>query len=159
MQLEHRTALITGASSGIGRAIAIEAAARNMHVVLTGRRLDALEKTRSMLSPRTVDGGASDGAAADVIVADLTRAADRERIHAILAERYRRLGEIERRLELWHRNNVASRRIEEIPGVGVLSATAAVAAMGDPAAFKSGREGSYSTYDICRKRGAYRKSI
>ena len=47
---------------------------------------------------------------------------------------------IEHRLRLWHRGNAASRRIAEIPGVGVLSATAAVAAMGDPSAFKSGRE-------------------
>ena len=47
---------------------------------------------------------------------------------------------IEHRLRLWHRDNAASRRIADIPGVGVLSATAAVAAMGDPAAFRSGRE-------------------
>ena len=51
-----------------------------------------------------------------------------------------KIGEIERRLKLWHRNNPASRRITEIPGAGVLTATAAVAAMGDPSAFKSGRE-------------------
>ena len=50
------------------------------------------------------------------------------------------IGEIERRLKLWHRDNAASRRIAEIPGVGVLSATAVVAAMGDPAAFRSGRQ-------------------
>ena len=50
------------------------------------------------------------------------------------------IGDIERRLKLWHRDNAASRRIAEIPGVGVLSATAAVATMGDPGAFKSGRE-------------------
>ena len=50
------------------------------------------------------------------------------------------IGEIERRLALWHRSNTACRRIAEIPGVGVLTATAAVAAMGDPAAFRSGRE-------------------
>ena len=50
------------------------------------------------------------------------------------------VGEIERRLKLWHRDIASSRRTAEIPGVGVLSATAAVAAMGDPAAFKSGRE-------------------
>ena len=50
------------------------------------------------------------------------------------------IGEMERRLALWHRNNAASRRIAAIPGVGVLSATAAVTAMGDPGAFKSGRE-------------------
>ena len=50
------------------------------------------------------------------------------------------IGEIERCLALWHRSNTACRRIAEIRGVGVLTATAAVAAMGDPAAFKSGRE-------------------
>ena len=50
------------------------------------------------------------------------------------------IGEIERRIALWHRGNADSRRIAEIPGVGVLTATAAVAAMGDPSAFRSGRE-------------------
>ena len=50
------------------------------------------------------------------------------------------IGAIERRLLLWHRHNAASRRIAEIPGVGMLTATAAVAAMGDPASFRSGRE-------------------
>ena len=48
--------------------------------------------------------------------------------------------EIERRLQAWHKQNEACRRIAEIPGVGLLTATAAVATMGDPAAFKSGRE-------------------
>ncbi len=47
---------------------------------------------------------------------------------------------IEQRLTVWHRQNLASRRIAAIPGVGVLSATAAVATMGNPAAFRSGRE-------------------
>ena len=49
-------------------------------------------------------------------------------------------GEIERRIKLWHRSNAASQRIAEIPGVGVLTATAVVVAMGDPAALRSGRE-------------------
>ena len=44
------------------------------------------------------------------------------------------------RLQLWHRTSEASRRLEDIPGVGVLTATAVVAAMGDPQAFRSGRE-------------------
>ena len=47
---------------------------------------------------------------------------------------------IERRIAVWHRQNVASRRIGAIPGVGVLTATAVVATMGDPATFRSGRE-------------------
>ena len=50
------------------------------------------------------------------------------------------IGEIERRIKLWHRTNPASQRVAEIPGVGVLTATAVVAAMGDPSAFRSGRE-------------------
>ena len=51
-----------------------------------------------------------------------------------------RIGEIERRIALWHRGNADSQRVAKIPGVGVLTATAVVAAMGDPAAFRSGRE-------------------
>lgn len=47
---------------------------------------------------------------------------------------------IERRLEAWHRDSLASRRLAAIPGVGLLTATALVAMMGDPAAFRSGRE-------------------
>ena len=50
------------------------------------------------------------------------------------------IGEIERRIRVWHRGNADCKRIAEIPGVGVLTATAVVAAMGDPAAFRSGRE-------------------
>ncbi len=52
----------------------------------------------------------------------------------------REIGEIERRIGLWHRSNADSQRVAEIPGVGVLTATAVVAAMGDPTAFRSGRE-------------------
>ena len=59
---------------------------------------------------------------------------------ARVAELDAQVGEIERRLRQWHRGNQASRRIAEIPGVGVLGATAAVATMADPSAFRSGRE-------------------
>lgn len=47
---------------------------------------------------------------------------------------------IEQRLRAWLRENPACRAIAEIPGVGFLTATAAVASMGDPKAFRSGRE-------------------
>ena len=59
---------------------------------------------------------------------------------ARVAELDAEIGTIEQRLEVWHRQNAASLRIAAIPGVGLLSATAAVATMGDPAAFTSGRE-------------------
>lgn len=48
--------------------------------------------------------------------------------------------EIERRLKVWHKEDAACQRIKDIPGVGLLTATAAVATMGEAKAFKSGRE-------------------
>lgn len=52
MQLKDRIALITGAGSGIGRQLAIEAARRGMTVALIGRRADALRETLEMLAPQ-----------------------------------------------------------------------------------------------------------
>ena len=43
-------------------------------------------------------------------------------------------------LQGWLRTDLAAKAIADIPGVGLLTATAAVATMGDPKAFKSGRE-------------------
>lgn len=48
--------------------------------------------------------------------------------------------QIEARLRQWQRSDPASQRIAAIPGVGLLTATAAVATIGDPRVFKSGRE-------------------
>jgi NAD(P)-dependent dehydrogenase (short-subunit alcohol dehydrogenase family) len=51
MQLEGKCTLITGAGSGIGRALAIEAARRGMTVALCGRRGDALHATLALMKP------------------------------------------------------------------------------------------------------------
>jgi len=50
------------------------------------------------------------------------------------------VAEIERRLAAWKKDDVASQRLLDIPGVGLLTATAAVATIGEARAFKSGRE-------------------
>ena len=47
---------------------------------------------------------------------------------------------IELKLKSWLKVDKAARAIADIPGVGLLTATAAVATMGDAKAFKSGRE-------------------
>ena len=48
--------------------------------------------------------------------------------------------EADRRILAWHRASEVSRRLAEIPGVGPLIATALVAAVPDPYAFRSGRD-------------------
>lgn len=50
------------------------------------------------------------------------------------------IARIEQRILDWRRNDDACRRISEIPGVGVLTATAAVSVIGQAKTFRSGRE-------------------
>jgi Transposase IS116/IS110/IS902 family len=40
----------------------------------------------------------------------------------------------------WHRSNETSKRLDEVPGVGPMLATAVVASIADPKAFRSGRD-------------------
>ncbi|NTZ89087.1 IS110 family transposase [Burkholderia metallica] len=57
-----------------------------------------------------------------------------------LAELDKQIAGIERRLQMWMREDKACKAIAAIPGVGLLTATAAVATMGDAKTFRSGRE-------------------
>ncbi len=65
MASTHRVALITGASSGIGAAIAHELARHDYHLALAARRKDELEAVASAI--RTAGGGAIP------LVCDVTR--------------------------------------------------------------------------------------
>ena len=49
------------------------------------------------------------------------------------------IGVIEKRIHAWHRSCEGSQRLEEIPGIGPIVATALVAEVGDWKAFSSGR--------------------
>jgi transposase len=48
--------------------------------------------------------------------------------------------EFDRQIRAWHRSNETSKRLDEIPGVGPALATALVASIPDPKAFRSGRD-------------------
>ncbi|AEA65446.1 IS110 family transposase [Burkholderia gladioli] len=74
-----------------------------------------------------------------------------ERLPAVLIDTFRehwgglktldgQIMQIERRIREWKKEDESVKAIYEIPGVGLLTATAAVAMMGDPKAFSSGRE-------------------
>src|SRR5260370_3978797 len=65
---EQKLVLVTGAGSGIGRALCVEAANRGMAVALCGRRQEALEATRTLLGS---------GAGHLIIPAHITRPEDR----------------------------------------------------------------------------------
>jgi transposase len=47
---------------------------------------------------------------------------------------------LERRLMVWHRADDTSQRLETIPGVGIITATALAASVPDPGVFKTGRQ-------------------
>ncbi len=82
MRLDGKITLITGAGSGIGRALAVELARHGATVVLVGRRMDALEATRATLL---------DPARGVVLAADLTDAGSRQTLAAEVA----RLGRLD----------------------------------------------------------------
>jgi len=51
----------------------------------------------------------------------------------------RHIGEIDRAIHAWHRANKTSRRLETIPGIGPITASALAATVTDPSIFRSGR--------------------
>ena len=62
-RLEGRTALVTGATSNIGRAIAIAFGAEGAHVVVSGR---SVERGAEVVDQITAGGGRAEFVAADL---------------------------------------------------------------------------------------------
>ena len=52
----------------------------------------------------------------------------------------RQVDEVEREINAWHREDVASRRLQAIPGIGPLTASALIASVGDAKVFHNGRQ-------------------
>lgn len=57
-----------------------------------------------------------------------------------LGELSLQIREVEGKLLEWHRKSVVSRRLETIPGIGYITATALTASVPDPALFRNGRQ-------------------
>jgi len=81
--LAGRVALVTGASGGLGRAVAVRLAAAGAHAVLLARTVGGLEETDDAV--RAADGEAT------LCPLDLTAPGDLERALAALGQRFGRL--------------------------------------------------------------------
>ena len=69
MNLDSRRVLVTGATGGLGHAIARALAARGASLVLTGRRADVLEPLAGEVGGRALAADLSDPAAIDALLA------------------------------------------------------------------------------------------
>ncbi len=85
LQLKGKTALVTGASAGIGRAIAVGLAAEGVKVCAVARR-------RALLEQLATEIGAAGGAKVEAVDADIVEAGAPQRI---VQEAVRRLGRID----------------------------------------------------------------
>ena len=50
------------------------------------------------------------------------------------------VGELEREIQAWHRENEASKKLAKIPGIGPMTASALVASVGNARSFRNGRQ-------------------
>ncbi|MBT5895844.1 MAG: SDR family NAD(P)-dependent oxidoreductase [Rhodospirillaceae bacterium] len=82
MRLDGKAMLITGAGSGIGRALAVACAKQGARLLLVGRRVGKLEETRALLPSAELG---------TILRADVTQGPDRQAIRQTITDNFGRL--------------------------------------------------------------------
>ena len=77
-----------------------------------------------------------------------------ERLNDHFKELNRQVEELELQIKLWHKENEASQRLEAIPGIGPITASAIVATVGNATEFKNGRQLSASLGLVPKQRSS-----
>jgi len=83
IDLKNRFALVTGASRGIGRGISLMLADSRVHVILTSRSMNKLQKVKEEITSR--------GGNATVIPADIAKEQDIKTLFKIIKDKFGRL--------------------------------------------------------------------
>ncbi|KKS87264.1 MAG: putative short chain dehydrogenase [Microgenomates group bacterium GW2011_GWC1_43_11] len=94
MKLKNKFAVVTGASTGIGRAIAIELAKGGAFIALAGRTQDKLLKTKSLIT--------ENGGQAGVFLGDFTKPDSLEALITLIKQRTDKVDILVNVAGIWH---------------------------------------------------------
>ena len=97
MKLKNRIALVTGASSGIGRAVALEFAKEGAFILLTARNIDELNKTKKLINDLKFQ--------AEIIPADLDNTKSINELVKNIKRKTKKLDIIANIAGIWHGKN------------------------------------------------------
>lgn len=97
MRMKNKFAVVTGASTGIGRAIALELAKEGAFIALAGRTQDKLLKTKSLI----VESGGQAG----VFLGDFTKLDSLEALTVLIKQRTNKVDILVNVAGIWHGKN------------------------------------------------------
>src|SRR3989338_8106394 len=94
MKMKNKFAVVTGSSTGIGQAIAIELAKKGAFIALAGRTQDKLLKTKSLIT--------ENGGQAEVFLGDFTKLDSLEALIALIKQRADKVDILVNVAGIWH---------------------------------------------------------
>lgn len=113
--MKNKFAIVTGSSTGIGRAIALELAKEGAFIALSGRTQDKLLKTKSLIT--------ENGGKAGVFLGDFTKLDSLEALIASIKQKTKKVDILVNVAGIWHGKNevYADKDLESFPKQVILN--------------------------------------